>query len=136
MAYNIPQQQAPQQGAPAPQPGGAPQMSWGPQGVPTQPPQPVQGQPQFETPHPTVQYGQNLPTQTPPQQAPVGSQPQGGRTQVDPNAVLDGPAVPTELRGRTFAQAMRIYGALANDWLQRQNGQPNPQQLAGQAPPR
>lgn len=117
----VPQQGVPQPGF-APQPGQVPQPQGQPQG------------PQFEQPHPTVQYGQNLPPQAP-QQAPV-AQPQGGPTvQMDPRSILDGPGVPPELRGKTFGQAMRIYGALANNWLQQQQGRPPEQSardLAGQ----
>lgn len=61
---------------------------------------------------------------TPQGQAPQAPRPQGaGQVQLSDDMILDGPAVPAELRGRTFGQIKRVYTALANDWVRRQQQQ-------------
>lgn len=120
----------------------APQQPMGQYGQPQQPNSQAPAQ------HPTVPQGQ-----APVQPQPQGQQPtQGNRVNLGRDTILDGPDVPVELRGRSLGQAMSIYSALANDWLQRQNGgfptqqgqqparsaqpqgQQPPQQVAGQRP--
>lgn len=49
-------------------------------------------------------------------QAQPAAQPQGQVTIPD-NFVLDGPTVPQELRGRTWAQVKAVYGALASEFI-------------------
>lgn len=98
------------------------------------------GQQQPAQPHPTVPFGQQG-VQQQPQGQPQG-QPGVQRADIPDNLILDGPSVPTELRGRSWGQVKQIYGALANDFLLRQNGgqqqqqqrQPAPQQRQGQPP--
>lgn len=90
-----------------------PQQQWGvppqasPQGWPAQQPQ-MPGQ--FGTPQ-QPQWPQQQQAQRP------------GTVSLDDNAILDGPAVPPELRGRTWGDARRLYSALSTDWLQR-HGRP------------
>lgn len=101
---------------PAPQP----QNQTFPQNQPNQQfQQPNQQQP--PQPHPTVPYGQPGGQQQPPMQQ--QGQPGVQRADIPDNLILDGPSVPTELRGRSWGQVKQIYGALANDFLLRQNGQ-------------
>jgi hypothetical protein len=111
--------------APAQQPG-YPQQPW--QGYGQQQAQ----QPQYQQPQPPVQQG--YPQYGPPQgqsQSQPQFQGQAQQPQFSHDTILDGPGVPPELRGRTFGQAMQVYGALANSWLTRQGyqqqGQPQPQ---------
>lgn len=98
---------------------------------------PQYGQPAPQAPAP--QYPQN-PGYTqqgqPIQQQPL-QQPQQQTVQLHDNVILDGPAVPEELRGRTMGQFKQIYTALATDWLQRNpGGQPQaPQAPQPQAQP-
>jgi hypothetical protein len=102
-------------------------------------PAPPQGQP-----HPTVGFGQPAPQgqQQQQQQQPQGQQQGGQRSDIPDNLILDGAGVPPELRGRSWGQVKQIYGALANDFLLRQNGgqrqqqqQPAPQGRQQQQPP-
>jgi hypothetical protein len=134
------------QGYPVEQIPQAPQMNQGYQGNPTLPPslpQPASTQPggQYGAAPSAAPYGQ--PGQYPqgyaqgaPQQGQGFQQGQGPR-RIEPadDMILDGPNVPTELRGRTFGQVKQIYGALASEWMGsrarqpgQQNGQPNGQQ--------
>ena len=97
---------------------------------------PVQGYggqaPNPNQPHPTVPYGQGQQPQGQQQQQQPQGQPQGGqRSDIPDQLILDGAGGPPELRGRTWGQVKQIYGALANDFLLRQNGQRPPQ---GQQP--
>lgn len=87
-----------------------------------QPQQPQQGWPQMS---------QQQPQQGWPPQAPLAPQQQG---QINDNVVLDGPAVPPELRGRTWGDAKRLYQALSTDWLRRQSQVQQFQQPQAQAP--
>jgi hypothetical protein len=109
--------------APAQQPG-YPQQPW--QGYGQQQAQ----QPQYQQPQPPVQQGYPQ-YGAPPQQPQPQFQGQAQQPQFSHDTILDGPGVPPELRGRTFGQAMQVYGALANSWLTRQGyqqqGQPQPQ---------
>lgn len=92
-----------------------------------QPPQqPVQGYgqpaPQNQQ-HPTANFGQPQAPQPVQQQ-----QQQQQRTDIPDNVILDGANVPPELRGRSWGQVKQIYGALASDFLMRQNGNGGQQQ--------
>ena len=101
----------------------APQQQWG---APQQAQQWSQQQQQAPVP-PTFQ-------QQPPQQQ-TAQQPQPHSVELNDNAILDGPAVPAELRGRTWGDARRLYSALSNDWLQRnRTTTPAAQTLQSQAP--
>lgn len=119
-----------------------------PQGLPQQQPQqqqqhptvPFQPQPQgqFQQQPQYPPYPQQQPQvqQTQPQVQP-GVQfqnPQGQRFELPDNAILDGPNVPPELRGRTWGQARQIYTALASNYLSGQR-QAQPQQQEPQAQP-
>lgn len=103
---------------------------------------PFQGQQQAAPPvqpHPTAPFGQEgvQPQGQPQGQPQQPQQPRG--VQLNDDTILDGPNVPTELRGRTFGQVKSIYTALASDWLTRQragqNGQMPQVQTPGQAQP-
>lgn len=133
--WGQPQQPAPYPGSYVPQPGvpgaqvaqplqtqqqpqqwGQPQQQggWGQPG-----PAPVQGyapQQQGYAPNPQQQTAQGA-----------------RRAELDDNVILDGPAVPPELRGRTWADARRLYSALSNDWLQRNRAPQTPAQQSLQA---
>lgn len=74
-------------------------------------------------PHPTASYGQPQPGFQPAQQ-PQNQPPQ--RADIPDHVILDGAGVPPELRGRSWGQVKQIYGALANDFIMRQGGQPQP----------
>ncbi len=109
-----------------------------PQGLPPQ-------QPQGQPPHQTIPFNPQQPQgqfqpqyqQQPPQQPQVQQTqpqttqfqtPQGQRFEMPDNAILDGPNVPAELRGRTWGQARQIYTALAGNYLAgRQPAAPAPQ---------
>lgn len=118
---------------PAPQP---PQGTFDQQRQPQAPQPPVQGygQPAPQNqPHPTAQYGQPAPQNPQPIQQPQNQQPQ--RAEIPDHIILDGANIPPELRGRSWGQVKQIYGALANDFIMRQNGggqapQPQPQPQA------
>lgn len=143
-------------------PSQVPGQSYDPGAVPPPPQQQQQGvvqqpqqtyglpQQQFQ-PQPQVQgQGQALQGQQyqgqyaqgyPPQQQQVSGyvqqvqQPPQGAAQVNANTRLDGPGIPAELRGRTWGEALGIYSALRNEWLQRSGGQqqtPAAQSLAAQ----
>jgi hypothetical protein len=114
-----------------PPPGQAPQGPPNPYGVQPGVPGAPMAQP-YQTSQPGQQWGtpsqaqaSQAPQGVPPLQVPQAPQaPQGqpGRVQMSDNSILDGPGVPPELRGRTWADARRLYQALSTDWLQR-NGQ-------------
>jgi hypothetical protein len=118
----------PQQGgwvmpaAPAPQQGTFDQQQQQPQYQQPAPQQ--QQQPQFQ-PHPTANYGQPQPQQQPQQN--FQNQP-AQRVVIPDRVIMDGESVPPELRGRTWGQVKQIYGALANDFMMRDNRQRQPQQ--------
>lgn len=103
--------------------------------------QPAPQVPQFQQQSPHAPTGWQQPPQTPqvPQQqvgAPQAQPPQPPpQTQgLNPNAILQGPGVPQELQGRSLSQAMRIYNALAQDWLKRNQNNPQAAQQLAQTP--
>lgn len=122
-----------------------------PQGIP-QTPQPQQQHPTIPLnpqpqPQGQMQGWQGMPPQPPANQAPQQPQspqfqtPQGQRFEVPDNAILDGPNVPPELRGRSWGQVRQLYSALSTQFLagrqQQQNQQQpesQPQQQAPQQP--
>lgn len=109
------QQQAP----PVGQPMYPSQQGQGQQQAPQQPQQPTPQQ------HPTV--GARYPQEGQQAQQQMGGSPQqvqrdAQQVQQGPDPVLDGPQVPPELRGRRLSEAMRVYNALADDYIQRNQG--------------
>lgn len=131
--------QQPQQGgyAPPPQPygvqPGVPGTQFA-QPLSTQQPGQQWGTPAQAPQQPQQQWPQGQPAQQNPQGQPQQQWPQGqpaqqqGRVQLDDNTILDGAGVPPELRGRTWADARRLYSALSTDWLQRNSRQQTPAQ--------
>lgn len=100
-----------------------PGQQWGTPAQGQAPQQPQQQWPQGQPQQPN--YGQQ-PQQQWPQGQPAQQQP--GRVQLDDNTILDGAGVPPELRGRSWADARRLYSALSTDWLQRNSRQQTPAQ--------
>lgn len=108
-----------------PQPGQPSQAPPNPYVIPPQPQQPPPQQQHPAQPQPQVPVGYGYPQ-------PQYGYPQPPAAQINPNQVLSGPGVPTELQGRTWGQAMQIYSNLAQDYIRRMNQQ---QAGYGQAPP-
>lgn len=120
-----------------------PTLPWsppGPFGAPIEgapPPQRVAPQPAY-VPQPT-QQPQNAQPFVQPQMQPQAPAPQA-QPQLDPNTRLSGPGVPTELQGKTLAEAMNTYNGMRQVVLRavqgQQPGQPaqpaQPQQPAAQ----
>lgn len=95
----------------------------------------------------TPQQPQNQFGQTAPQMPPQGWQPQQPQNQQQPapgqqpapagldmNARLSGPSIPQELQGKTVGEALRYYGVMRQDFINRNYSQNNAQQPQGQAP--
>jgi hypothetical protein len=103
-----------------------------PQQQPQYQQQPPQNQQPQNQPHPTASFGQPAqPAQ--PQQQPQGY-PQNApqqRVALPDHVIMDGESVPPELRGRSWGQVKQIYGALANDFMMRQQGRQPQQQPQG-----
>lgn len=116
MMQQAPQAQLPQWGQQTQ--GGAPQEGFGPPSFPApfRMPQPFQGQPQFQ--------------QQPQQGQPQQQQPSPQQPNLDPNTRLTGAGIPTELQGKTIAEALQIYGGMRNVMLQ----QTTPRQQAPAQP--
>lgn len=124
---------------PAPNAPAAP-MGWQPPGNPAQP-QPPYGAPAAPAapaaPHPTVPFGPSggQPASQPAPAAPAPAAPAAPiRTDIPDHVILDGAGVPPELRGRSWGQVKQIYGALANDFVLRQNPQAPPAPAAPARP--
>lgn len=85
------------------------------------------GQPQIGNQAPAPVYQQQPQAQQPSQQ----QQPQG----MSPSTVLRGPGIPAELQGRTFGEALQIYGAMRQQYGNGQvQAQPAQQPQQQQAP--
>lgn len=100
--------------------------------APQAPQQPqFQGAPQYGQPTGVTHQGQPITQQPYQPQQPQQPQSQPGRVELSDSVILDGPAVPEELRGRTMGQFKQIYQALVTDWMHRNpQGQPISQPTA------
>lgn len=105
-------------------------------GLPPTPMAPPVGAPSMMPLPPQGYYPPAPPQQQPPMQVPTP--PTQGTGSVSGDMILDGPGIPPELRGRKMSDVIRVYNALADDFVTRKrqnNGQPPQQQSPTQQPP-